>query len=151
VRASSVQAGCAGNRVQSRCGAHLPAGLTATPGGCTAGGVKLTTHVHPVPRPAVTGALPPLSHIVVLCVGTSPFHNKLFCITDLILIKQTDRQFTYNVTLRRVPSTIVAVEKLCVTYSECVFVALVKQHVVRMRHIVVYGLSGVTIFFHIIS
>jgi len=32
-----------------------------------------------------------------------------------------------------------------------VFVALVIQHALHMRHIVIYGLSGSTIFFHIIS
>ena len=38
-----------------------------------------------------------------------------------------------------------------VTYSECVFVALVIQHAMRMRYIVNFGLSGFTKFFHIIS
>jgi len=32
-------------------------------------------------------------------------------------------------------------------YCECVFVALVIQHAMRMRHIVVCGLSGYTMFF----
>jgi len=60
------------------------------------------------------------------------------------------RGTTYNVTLRRVGAIIVAVEKQCVTYSECVFVTLGTQHVRCMRHIVICGLSGSTIFFHVI-
>jgi hypothetical protein len=38
-----------------------------------------------------------------------------------------------------------------ITYSEYVFIASGVQHAMRMRHIVIYGLSGSTIFFHIIS
>jgi len=38
-----------------------------------------------------------------------------------------------------------------VTYSECVPVALVIQHVKLLRPIIVCGLSRFTIFFHIIS
>ena len=37
------------------------------------------------------------------------------------------------------------------TYSECVSVAFVVQRAVRMRHIVICGLSDSTIIFHIIS
>jgi len=40
---------------------------------------------------------------------------------------------------------------ISVTYSECVSVALVTQHAMRMRRIVICGPSGSTIFFHIIS
>jgi hypothetical protein len=38
-----------------------------------------------------------------------------------------------------------------ITYYECVSVALGIQQAVRMRHIVIYGLPGSTIFSHIIS
>jgi len=38
-----------------------------------------------------------------------------------------------------------------ISYFECLSVALDIQHAVRMRDIVVCGLSGYTIFFHIIS
>jgi len=40
---------------------------------------------------------------------------------------------------------------ISITYSESVFVALVIQHVMRMRHSVICGLSGPKIFLHIIS
>jgi hypothetical protein len=35
---------------------------------------------------------------------------------------------------------------MSITQSEFVFVALVVQHVIRMRHIAICGLSGPTIF-----
>jgi hypothetical protein len=38
-----------------------------------------------------------------------------------------------------------------ITYSECVSVALVTQHKMHVRHIVICDLSGSTIFFHINS
>jgi len=38
-----------------------------------------------------------------------------------------------------------------ITYSECVLVALFMQHVTRTRHINLRGLSGSTIFFHVVS
>jgi len=42
-------------------------------------------------------------------------------------------------------------KSISITYSEYVFVALAIQHVMRMRHIVICGLSGSTKLFHIIS
>jgi hypothetical protein len=41
--------------------------------------------------------------------------------------------------------------KNSITYSVRVFVALGIQHAMRMRHIVICGLTGSTIFFHNIS
>jgi len=38
-----------------------------------------------------------------------------------------------------------------ITCPEHVFVALGIQHAVRLRHIVIFGLPGSTVFFHIIS
>jgi len=42
-------------------------------------------------------------------------------------------------------------KSISVTYSECMFVALVTQHAMRIRHIAICGLPGCTIFFYIIS
>ena len=43
---------------------------------------------------------------------------------------------TCNVTLRRVYITILAVDKQCVTYSECVFVAVGVRHAMRIRYFI---------------
>jgi len=51
----------------------------------------------------------------------------------------------------QVRATVVAVEKQCVTYSECVFVALGIQHANLVLHIVICDMSGSKIFCHIIS
>jgi hypothetical protein len=40
---------------------------------------------------------------------------------------------------------------ISITYSECAFVALVTQHVMCTRHIIIRGLAAFTIFFHFIS
>jgi len=42
-------------------------------------------------------------------------------------------------------------KSISITYSECVYVALGIQHVMHMHHIVIYGLSGSTTFFLVIS
>ena len=67
-----------------------------------------------------------------------------------ITVKQ-DRQCKYTVTMGSVRAAIVVVEKQCVTYSGCVFVALGIQRAMHMRHIVICSLPRATIFFHIIS
>jgi hypothetical protein len=54
----------------------------------------------------------------------------------------------YNVTLRRVRvTTVVCGKTISITYSVCVSVAVVTRHAMRMRHIVICGFSGCTIFF----
>ena len=40
---------------------------------------------------------------------------------------------------------------VCITSSECVFVSLVNQHAIRMRHIVLCELPRSILLFHIIS
>jgi hypothetical protein len=51
--------------------------------------------------------------------------------------QKKDRQNTYNSKIWRVRLTIVAVEKqLSIIYYECVYLALINQHVKRMRLIV---------------
>jgi hypothetical protein len=58
----------------------------------------------------------------------------------------------YNITLRRVRATIVAVEKQRILHNLSVyFVALGILDSMRMRHIVIGGLPGSTIFIHIAS
>jgi len=69
------------------------------------------------------------------------------CAIDL---QKQDRKFAYNVRLRRVRETNVALERNN-SYIECVFVALGIWQAMHMCQIVFCGLSGSTIFFHITS
>jgi len=68
------------------------------------------------------------THVFVTCVArknaahTSCSEHFSTSLTGIEIIKQ-DRQRTYNVRLRCITATIVAVKKV-ITYSECVFVAL---------------------------
>jgi hypothetical protein len=57
-----------------------------------------------------------------------------------------------NVTLRRVPITIVAMEKKTLSYSECVSVSVVIQNSKRMRHILLSSVACLAVLcYHIIS
>jgi hypothetical protein len=68
---------------------------------------------------------------------------------------EQDRKCTCNVTLGRIRATTAAVKKkkkaISITYSVCVFVAVVIQHAMCMRPIVTCGLPRSTLFYHIIS
>ena len=63
---------------------------------------------------------------------------------------QNDRHRTYNVDVRSC-NHYWSGREISDTYSECVFVALSIQCAMRMRLIVICGLSGSTKLFHIIS
>ena len=53
-----------------------------------------------------------------------------------------------NLTLRRLSfNDCCSGKEISIAYSECVFVALVTQHAMRMCHIVIFGLPRSTIFF----
>ena len=63
-----------------------------------------------------------------------------------------DRQCTCNVTLRGSlrASFVARGKEISITYFECMFVVLGIQREMLVRHIVICGLPGFTIFFHII-
>ena len=62
-------------------------------------------------------------------------------------MREQDRQCTYNNGARSC-NDCCSGKAMSIEYSEDVFVALVIQHAMRMRHIVIYGLPGCTVFFH---
>jgi len=66
---------------------------------------------------------------------------------------RTIRQTTYDSpnTQTRSRNHCCSGKAISVTYSECVFVDIGIQQAMRMCHIVMCGLFGSTIFFHIIS
>jgi hypothetical protein len=67
-------------------------------------------------------------------------------------IFKLDQQCTYDTILKHIRATTVPAEKsISVTYSECVFVALVIQHAMHMNQIVICHLPSSTVFAHIIS
>jgi hypothetical protein len=85
------------------------------------------------------------------CRNAVRYNWSLFLLT-FVASSQHDRQCTYHVTMRLVRASIDWVEKLSVLHMlTCAFVALAIPHAVGMRHIVMFGLSGSSIFFHIIS
>jgi hypothetical protein len=64
----------------------------------------------------------------------------------VLLVVRTERNKAGNVrineaTLRRVRVTTVTVQKQCVTYSECVSVAVGIQHAKRMRRIILSSVA----------
>jgi len=64
-----------------------------------------------------------------------------------------ERRCTNTITLGCVRVTLLQWKSnnTSITHYECVFVALLIQHAKRLRHIVICGLSGSTVFYHIIS
>ena len=94
-------------------------------------------------------------------VTSSPSIWLLFFQIWAYTLGKQDRQCAYSITLGSVRATISAVEKEKVSHIKCVcesararvcmYVALGIQHAKRMRRIAICGLSGLTIFFHIIS
>ena len=109
---------------------------TCKPAACPC---RVWAEVSPV-RPSVCAP----SHAHCSHYSVTKTHKRMVACGEEMQGKNT--QCTFNVTLRRFRATTVAVEKRCVTYSKCVFVALGIQHAVRMPHFVACGLSGCTNF-----
>jgi hypothetical protein len=78
-------------------------------------------------------------------------YSSVCCVTNTDINKQ-DRQCTYNPNNEtRICQHCYCAKAIYITYSECLFVALGIRHAMRLRRILICGLSGSTIFFHIIS
>jgi hypothetical protein len=85
-------------------------------------------------------------------IQTHSFSYSTYVSYTLLVVNKDEQDWhcKYNVTLRRIRATSVAVEKQQVLNSECASVALGNQHAMRMLHIFFRGLSGSTILFYII-
>ena len=76
-----------------------------------------------------------------LCIKVGKLNNSiLWCTVEKTWKKA--RQCTYNITLKLVRTTGCCSERaINVTYSECVFVALIIQHAKRMRRIILSSVA----------
>jgi hypothetical protein len=75
-----------------------------------------------------------------------------FCsVATLETLNSEQDNVNNNVLLRGFRANVGVVEAIIITCSECVFLTLGIQNAMRMRHIVICGLAGHSIFFHIMS
>jgi hypothetical protein len=131
-------------------------------------GLKVSTYLHLVLRLRMNGAIPLLHPLRLRTVDRDSFacdtkfwtveqdKKAWWLLTRLFqqkeknpIARNSTRNVRKNVTLGRVRVTFVTVN---IKYSEYVFVALVIQHAMRMRRIILSsGLSGCTTFPYIIS
>jgi hypothetical protein len=99
------------------------------------------TH-HKIPRPAESGAA---------CCPKDWANDCLMCTVAIVYMCTVAIVYkTYDIE-RRSCNHCYSGKAICITYSECVFLAFVTEHVMRMRHTVICCLPGSTLFFHIIS
>jgi hypothetical protein len=95
---------------------------------------KVQRILSPPPRPIQVFHLP-----VSQYQGLSPWGQSL-----------QERQHTCKVILKRVRATILHGEAVSTLYSECVSVALITRHAIRMRRVIFLSVVCVAVFFHII-
>jgi hypothetical protein len=89
-----------------------------------------------------------------LIVTDEKVQNYVDTVRPFGLYIQQDRKRTYKLNIGvRLRNHCGSEKVICITYSDCLSVALGIQHAKRMRRIisVIYGLCSCTIFFHIIS